>query len=230
MTIFLYTLKRAFRSPVNLILICIVPLGLIFVPRFGDFELPFGFHLYSELVFFISFFLIRTVSEDRGSGILTRIAAAPITHFRYLSQTLLAFACLLLTQNALMVLGGVLFHGGELARPLGLLAAYGAFSLVTLAFCLAMFSLIRVREVAYSSCSFLIVFFAAIGGSLWPTETLPVLLKRLSLVSPVYWLHNALRAVLGAGGPGDQFVLSLAVMLLLTLVFLMAGSKRRMVS
>jgi len=227
MTVFLYTLKRSFRSWVNLVLICVVPLGLVFLPRFGDYEMPFGFHLYSELVFFIAFFLIRAVAEDRGSGILTRIAAAPITHFQYLSQTLLAYACLLLAQNTLMVIGGVLLHGNALGRPLRVLAAYWTFSLNTLAFCLAMCSLIRAREVAYSSSSFLIVFFAAIGGALWPTTTLPALLKRLSMVSPIYWLHNAIRVV---PGEGDQFVLSLAVMLLLTLAFLLAGSKRRMVS
>jgi hypothetical protein len=56
---------------------------------------------------------------------------------------------------------------------------------------------------------------------------MPVFLKRLSMVSPMYWLHNALRVV---PGEGDQFALSLTVMLLLTLAFLLAGSKRRMVS
>jgi ABC-2 type transport system permease protein len=227
MTVFLYTLKRSFRSPVNLILICVAPLGLVFIPRFGDWAMPFGFHLYSELVFFIAFFLIRAVAEDRGRGILTRIAAAPITHFRYLGQTLLAYACLLLAQNTLMVVGGVLLYGGGLGRPLRLLAAYWTFSLNTLAFCLAMCSLIRAREVAYSSCSFLIVAFAAIGGALVPTSMMPAFLRKLAMVSPVYWLHNALQVV---PGQADQFVLSLAVMLLLTVAFLLAGSKRRMVS
>jgi ABC-2 type transport system permease protein len=227
MTVFLYTLKRSFRSRLNLVLICLVPLGLLFIPRFGDYEMPFGFHLYSELVFFIAFFLIRTVTEDRAAGILARIAAAPITHLSYLGQTLLANACILLAQNTLMVGGGVLLHGSALGRPLLLLAAYWSFSLTALSFCLAMCSLIRAREAAYSSCSFLIVLFAAIGGALWPSRTLPVFLKRLSLVSPMYWLHNALRAVTGSG---DQYVLSLTVMLLLTVVFLIAGSKRRMVS
>jgi ABC-2 type transport system permease protein len=227
MTVFLYTLKRSFRSRLKLALLCVVPLGLLFIPRFGDYEMPFGFHLYSELVFFIAFFLIRTVTEDRAGGILTRIAAAPITHFSYLGQTLLADACLLLAQNALMVAGGALLHGPALGNPLGLLCAYWAFSLTALSFCLALCSLIRVREAAYSACSFLIVLFAAIGGALWPARALPGFLKRLSLASPMYWLHNALRAVTGSG---DQFVLSLAVMLLLALVFLLAGSKRRMVS
>ncbi len=227
MTVFLYTLKRSFRSPVNLILLCVAPLGLVFIPRFGDWAMPFGFHLYSELVFFIAFFLIRAVAEDRGRGILTRIAATPITHFQYLGQTLLAYACLLLAQNTAMVLGGLLLYGGALGRPLRLLAAYWTFSLTALAFCLAMCSLIRMREVAYSSCSFLIMAFAAIGGSLVPTSMMPAFLRRLAMVSPVYWLHNALQAV---PGKGNQFVLSLAVMLLLAVAFLLAGSKRRMVS
>jgi ABC-2 type transport system permease protein len=227
MTIFLYSLKRSFRRPLNIILICVLPLGLLFIPRFGDWEMPFGFHLYGELVFFLAFSLISAVAEDRSSGILTRIAAAPVTHFSYLSQTLLAYACLLLVQNAAMVLGGFLLHGDVLDKPLRMLASYGTFSLTALAFCLAICSLIRLREIAYSSCNILIIFFAAIGGSMVPTSMMPPFLKRFAMVSPIYWLHNAMRDV---PGEGDQFALSLAVMLLFALVFLLAGSKRRMVS
>jgi ABC-2 type transport system permease protein len=226
MTVFLYTLKRSFRSPLNVLLTCVLPLGLIFIPYTPDGEMPLGFRLYSGLVFFLAFLLIRAVAEDRGSGVLTRIAAAPVTHFRYLSQTLLAYACLLLAQNAAMVLGGALYYGSGLGRPLRLLAAYGTFSLAALAFCLAVCSLIRLREVAYGSCAALIVFFAAIGGGLWPTFMMPAILKRLAMVSPVYWLNNAISA---SPGEGDQFALSLAVMLLFALIFLFAGSKRRMV-
>jgi ABC-2 type transport system permease protein len=226
MTVFLYTLKRSFRSPLNILLICVLPVGLIFLPRAPGWDAPIGFQLYGGLVFFLAFLLIRAVAEDRGSGILTRIAAAPVTHFQYLSQTLLAYACLLLAQNAAMVLGGALYHGGGLGRPLRLLAAYGTFSLAALAFCLAVCSIIRLREVAYGSCAALIVFLSSIGGSLWPTSMMPALLKRAAMVSPVYWLDTAIHA---SPGEGDQFALSLAVMLLFALVFLVAGSKRRMV-
>jgi ABC-2 type transport system permease protein len=227
MTVFLFTLKRAFRGWPNLLLVCVAPLGLMLIPRFGDWTMPFGFHLYSELVFFVSFLLIRAVAEDRGAGILVRIAAAPITHARYLGQTLLAYACLLMAQNALMVAGGVLLYGGLIVRPLRLLVSYWAFSLNTLAFCLALCTLIRARQLAYSSLSFLIVLFAAIGGAMFPVGMMPRWMRTASMASPVYWLHNAIGSI---PGQGDQFVLSLAVMLLLALVFLLAGSKRRMVN
>ncbi len=227
MTIFLYTLKRSFRSPLFLILVCAAPLGLLFIPSFGVYPLPFGFHLYSGLVFFIAFIMVGSVSKDREMGVLTRIAAAPVTHFRFLGQTLLAHACLLLAQNALMILGGVLLYGKALEDPPRLLAAYGTFSLAALAACLAVFSLVRSREAATNACSFLVVFFAVIGGSIWPTTGMPAFLKRLAMVSPMYWLHNAIRR---APGEEDQFLLSLAVLLLMAFIFLLAGSKRRMVS
>jgi ABC-2 type transport system permease protein len=228
MTVFLYTLKRSFRNLLNLLFIIVLPLGLVFLPRAPEmgWDAPIGFQFYSGLVFFIAFLLIRGVAEDRGSGILTRIAAAPITHFRYLSQTLLAYACLMVAQNAAMVFGGALYHGGVLGNPLRLFLAHGTFSLAALAFCLAVCSLIRLREVAYGACAALIIFLSAIGGAMWPTSTMPDLLRRAAMVSPVYWLNIA---VTSTPGEGDQFALSLAVMLLFTLVFLFAGSKRRMV-
>ena len=227
MTVFRFALKRCFRRPLNLILICVLPLGLLFVPRFGDWQMPMGFHLYGELVFFLAYSLIYTVSEDRNNGILTRIAAAPVTHFGYLSQILIAYACIMVAQNGAMVMGGHLLYGDVLDEPLRMLASYTAFSLAALSFCLAVCSLIRLREVAYSSLSMLIVLFAALGGSMVPVSLMPDFLKRLAMISPIYWLHVGMGAVPGAEG---QFVLSLAVLLLFALVFLLAGSKRRMVS
>jgi ABC-2 type transport system permease protein len=227
MTVFLFALKRSFRKPLNILLIGVLPLGLLLIPRFGSWTMPMGFHLYGELVFFLAYSLIFTVSEDRNSGILTRIAAAPVSHFSYLGQILAAYTCIMVAQNGAMVLGGHLIYGGMLENPLRMLASYSVFSLASLSFCLALCSLVRLREVAYGSLSMLIIFFAALGGSMVPVTMMPAFLKRLAMISPIYWLHVALGAVPGTEG---QFMLSLAVLLLFALVFLLAGSKRRMVS
>ena len=32
MTIFLFALKRSFRNPVNILLLCVLPVGIVFVP------------------------------------------------------------------------------------------------------------------------------------------------------------------------------------------------------
>jgi ABC-2 type transport system permease protein len=64
------------------------------------------------------------------------------------------------------------------------------------------------------------------GGFYWPVEMMPELLQKVALVTPPYWLVNALTS-LQRGDPPARFALSVAIMLLFTMAFLVVGSRRR---
>jgi hypothetical protein len=74
MTIFLFTLKRALRSPVNILLLAVLPAGIVFVPVVPGSTLPLGFHLYGQVIMFAAFLMVRSTVEDRLSGTLARIS------------------------------------------------------------------------------------------------------------------------------------------------------------
>jgi ABC-2 type transport system permease protein len=173
--------------------------------------------------------MIWTIVEDRESGVFLRLGAAPLTHFRYLLETLLAYLAALVVQNVLVVGAGVLLHGRSVVSPLRLLAAFAAFSCTAIALCLAICSALRVKEAAYGTCSTLIIVISMLGGAYWPVEMMPAALQRVAMLTPTYWLFNALQA--GEQGPAGsrRFAVSLGLMLLFTLVLLIAGSKRRLV-
>jgi ABC-2 type transport system permease protein len=228
MTILRFALRRALGNPFLAALYFLVPAAVVLLPRPPGSTLPVGFHIYGIILLFTAFLMVRLIVEDRESGVFLRIGAAPITHFRYLLETLVAYAVVLLAQNALVVGLGVLVHGQSLVAPWRLFAAYAVFSSTAIAFCLAVCALFRLREAAYGTCSGLIVVISMLGGAYFPVEIMPASLRKIAMVTPTYWLFNALRMA-EQGERGVPFALSLGVMVLFTVAFLIAGSKRRLV-
>jgi ABC-2 type transport system permease protein len=226
MIVFRLALLRTLRSPWLLILLFGLPLALPVIPSPPGQVLPLGFRIYGLVLLFTAFLMIRTIVEDRENGVLLRMSAAPLSHLRYLVETLLAYALALLVQNALVVAMGLLVRGGDLVAPVLLFGAFAAFSCTAIAFCLAICSVLRLREAAYGTCSFLIIILSMLGGGYWPVELMPAALQRVAMVTPTYWLFSALQAAQEAATA--KFALAVGIMVLFTLVLLVAGSKRRL--
>jgi ABC-2 type transport system permease protein len=228
MTILSFALKRSLRSPANILILCVIPAGVAFLPSAdGEWTLPIGFHFYGMIVMFAAFLMVRSIVEDRLSGALVRISAAPVSHFRYLAENLLAFGLLLMIQNALVVGLGVVVHGDRIPSPILLFCAYLFFSLTSIAFALAWCSLFGRRDVAYGTLSSVIMIISMLGGFYWPVAIMPEFMHRVAPVTPCYWMMEAAE-VLKKEGPSWRFTQSLAVMLLFTVAFLLVGSRRRM--
>jgi len=228
MTVFRFALRRAFRDPLNLLLVCALPLGAAFLPSVEGLGLPLGFQMYGAIVLFDAFLLLRSVVDDGVSGVFQRIGAAPLTPLRYLGETLLAYALILFVQNAAMVGLGTLVQGGRLPAPPLLLLAYTVFSLTSLSISLAGGALFRDRDTAYQSLSAFLMVLAMIGGLFWPLEIMPPFLGRIATITPCYWLVEAVDT-LRRNGPLGHYALSLAVMVLFSIAFLLVGSRRRLV-
>jgi len=226
-TILRFALKRALRSPANILLLCVLPVGVVFVPAVPGSTLPLGFHLYGQVILYAAFLMVRAITEDRLSGVLTRVAAAPVSYPRYLAENLLAYGALLVLQSALVVTLGVVVYGPRLPSPFLLFVAYTCFSLVAIAFTLAWCSLFGRRDIAYGTLTMGIIVLSMLGGFYWPIEIMPEAMQRVAMVTPPYWMIEAAR-VLQRNGPPGRFVLCLAIMLLFTVAFLVVGSRRRM--
>ncbi len=226
-TVFRYTFVRAFRDPLNIALIVILPLALAFLPEAVGFTVPIGYQSYGAVILFGAFLLLRPVVEDGSNGTLERIGAAPVTRMRYLVQTLTANAIILVSQNAIMVAIGVVFHGEVLPVPGLLVVAYAVFSVASLALCLAGAAIFRRRETTYQALSLVLGGMAALSGFFWPIEFMPVAARRAAMATPGYWLLDAIRT-LESAGPSVEFAVSVAIMVLFSGVFLLTGSTRRL--
>ncbi|WP_020618178.1 ABC transporter permease [Paenibacillus daejeonensis] len=226
MTIFEFALKRSFGNPTNLIFLSLFPLAAIFLPQSELWPaLPYGYHYFGILLLFVAIRLTAILIEDRTSGIVKRLAVAPITHFSYLSQNLLAFACILVLQCTVVVAGGVLY-GQELGQPLMLLVLYVSFAFTALAMAVAWVALYRSKEIAFLVYMTIIVLLSLLGGMLFPVEMIPEPLSRVIMVLPTYWLTDGM-AWVTSGGDLLDFWLANGVLWLYTIIFLTLGSVRK---
>lgn len=224
MTIFRFTLLRSRRRTTDLLLFVALPVGLLLLPATDTSILPLGLQLFIFVIFYFSARMAHLLMDDRQSGLLTRIAAAPITQLGYLVQHLLAFMLLLLAQAAVMVAVSVWLHGPRIPSPPLVLLLYSGFALSTLSFSLAWCSLFRNRE-----ASFLILFnvfflMAIVGGMLWPIALLPLTLQRVAMLLPTYWLSEGLSQL---ATDTVSVWLPLCAMILFAALCLLIGSRWR---
>lgn len=225
MTIFKFTLKRYFRQPSNIIFLLIFPIILVFLPNLVWPPIPMGFQYYGVLLLFISTRLTGIILEDRTRKTTLRISVAPITHFQYLWQNLLAYSVLLMGVNLLVVSIGVLYHGENLISPVLLFVVYTFFSMSAIGFSLAYYAIIRNKEAALTLLTGIISLISMLGGVFWPIEIMPVFIQRLAMLLPTYWYSEGIVRVAFGGSLGD-ISLPLIMMFMFTVLFLLLGSKR----
>ncbi|MCC5912725.1 MAG: ABC transporter permease [Clostridiaceae bacterium] len=230
MTIFNFVFKRYFRKKSNIIFLLLLPLASVFLPvgeHYEWFPLPMGFQYYGILLLFIAARLTSIVMEDRTNKTLLRIGVAPITHFQYLFQNLLAFSLILMVANFLVVVAGRFIHGEVLVSPLMFFFIYSIFSFTAIGFSLAWVSLFKNKEAAFSVLAGVFILMAILGGVMFPIQALPETFQRLAMLLPTYWLMESMQLVIRGGSLGD-FILSLGMMLMFSFAFILFGSRKRL--
>lgn len=226
MTIFKFALKRTFRDKTNLIFLTMFPVAAIFLPAQEYWPLlPLGYQFFGVLLLFVSIRLTGMMLDDRQKGVVKRLAAAPVTHFQYLWQNLLAFAVIMVAQ-CMVVIGGGILYGHDLYEPLLLLTLFILFSFTSIAFSLAWNSLYRSKESSFLIFMTIIILMALLGGIMVPVEMLPDTLEKLAVIFPTYWLAEGIEWI-ALGENVADFLLINGVLMLYTFLFLIVGSIRR---
>lgn len=226
MTIFRFAIKRSFGNTTNVIFLVLLPIVCIFFPTGEGWpHLPYGYQYFGIVLLFAGIRLTSMMLEDRAKGVVKRLAVAPISHAHYLSQNLLGYAIILMMQCMIIVVGGVLV-GHELYQPLWLLVLYTSFSFTAIAIALAWISFYRSKDTAFLVYMSLIFLFVLLGGLMIPLELFPVLLKKIAVLFPTFWLAEGLDWVV-FGTNSLDFLLINAVLWLYTVIFLILGSIRK---
>ena len=227
MTIFHFALKRSFSNRTNLIFLTLFPIACIFFPKAEQWPfLPYGYQYFGIFILFAAIRLTSIILEDRAKGVIKRLAVAPVTYFRYLSQNLLAYSVILTAQCAIVIYGGIL-AGRELYQPFWLLLLYVSFSFASLAIALAWISFYRNKEAAFLVYMSLVTLLVLLGGLLVPFHIFPDLLKRIAVLFPTYWLAQGLDWIVAGGDRGD-LLLIIGVLWLYAFLFIIIGSLRKM--
>ncbi|MFA9455294.1 ABC transporter permease [Halalkalibacter sp. AB-rgal2] len=228
MTIFFFVLKRNVRNLSNLLFLTVFPIAAIFLPNppEGWMWFPVGYQYFGILILFVGIRLTSLMVEDRQKGVIKRLAVAPVSHFQYLWQNLLAYSLILVLQCIIVVAGGYLY-GHELYQPMYVLVLFILFSFVSLSMALAWNSLYRSKESAFLVYMAAVMLMSLLGGLIVPVEMLPTFLQRLSMLLPVHWLAEGLGWIAIGDESISHFLFIGGIMVLYTFLFLVIGSMRR---
>lgn len=227
MTIFRFALKRTLSSKLDILFLFFLPVIMVFISAESWLHLPVGFQFYGMLIMFMSAKLCKLIMMDRESQVVLRIQVAPISHFRYLAENLLAYT-LIMTAIAAVVVGlGAAYYGSDLREPLNLFLLFSVFSLTSIGISIAWYSLFRNSETAYSILGGFYMIIAMLGGLLWPHEIMPEWIQKFLQILPTYWLSVGLRQISYQQHEGN-FYFTLSVLILFGIAFILLGSRRKL--
>ena len=233
MTIFRYALLKGLRSPLTLVVNCILPLVVIFVPPFwelGGFlgDRYAGFGILAMVIWSGAFLMAQGILNDRETGTIVRILAGPVSMLNYLVQNLLAFMVPLTVQLALISVIGMILHGWGLTLALGLFFCYTVFTIASVAMSFAWNCLFKRKETSFTTFSAVLTFGIFLSGALIPLSLFPDVVQYAGMIFPAYWAVRGIEILLETGMTGEYWV-SIAAMALFTMAFLLYGGKRRMI-
>lgn len=228
MSIFKFALLRNVRNRTTLIVICIIPVVMMFIPALWIGDWQQGFYLYALQIMVGSFILARGILDDRIDKTVYRILSTPISMYNYLIQNLFAYLLSLLVQIGVVVVIGFALNGWDLSFSLALILCYTIFAIASVAMSFAWTCLFKEKSANISAFVILATLVGFIGGFWFPISLLPDYLRFLGMLFPAYWVSYGIYN-LNAYGLNWEYWMSLVAMLLFSAVYLLYGGKRRIV-
>jgi ABC-type multidrug transport system permease subunit len=167
------------------------------------------------------------LSQERRSGLLRRIACAPVSRTRILAGKLLGrMVTAGLQVVVFLVIGLTIFRidWGSAPVALGLL-------LLSFVFCAASLgllsgSLFSSADAASGAGVVASLIMAAVAGCWWPAEVMPAWMQRASYAFPSSWALNGLHEIISWGGDLSRVATHCAVLALFGAAFLWLAVRR----
>lgn len=228
MTIFRFTLLKGLKSTLALVFNCILPIGMVFIrPLWAD-GAVLGYRLILMLMWGGAFLMSQGILSDKVNGTIVRILAAPVTMLNYLTQSLIAFMMPLIVQILLLSIVGAVLYNWDATFLFALALCYVIFTVSAVAMGFAWSCLFKDREQSSSIFLALITFGTALSGVMFPLELLPQPLQYVGAVLPAFWAVRGINTLLDYGVVFGYWF-ALLIMLLLAIIFLFYGGKRKII-
>ena len=227
-TIYKFALLRAWRNPLSLVFNAALPLALILIPGLWSGSSAIGFSFIGVAIMYGAFMAARGILNDKLDGTLIRIFTTPVTTLGYLSQNLMAAMTSLTVQILAVGIIGSSLYGWGPQFTLSLMLLYFLFAAASVAFSFAWSCMFKDRETSYAIFSVLMSVVAMLGGFFIPLQVLPSALRYIGALFPAFWASNGILALQGGDVMGGYW-LSAAVIALFAVLYMVYGSKRRIV-
>lgn len=232
LTVFKGAMRRGFLTPFSIIINCVVPLGLILFANNASFFGPddFGrvFYMTAMAIMWGAFTMAKAIQQDKASGVIYRILSGPVTMRSYLLQNF--FAALVPMSILSGIIGAISFlvHDYTLTVAVGVILCYILLSATSIGLSFAWSCIFKDAEASAVGVSMILTIVGTIGGFIVPLSILPNVLYYIGAISPAHWASRAIEEIL-AYGFSHTYWLALGALTMFAALFILYGSKRRMV-
>jgi ABC-2 type transport system permease protein len=182
------------------------------------------------MVMFMLFMSTNAASlilEDKQFKTYGRILSSPITTRNYFIQNLLSFIAIMILQVcAIFAILKLIFKADLGPSIFNMLVLFIVFALTAVSLGVAISSFAKdLRQ--DNAISYLVTIpMSMLGGCFWPREIMPKVLQQLANFTPVTWVLKASEKLL-YGSSINAIGSEIAILLLFALVFLIAGSNKK---
>ena len=160
----------------------------------------FGYILAGVMVmslFFVMDSMAKDIFQEKENLTLYRLQTTPLSSTHYIISKLLSIGLLALLSHFLVwIFGSLLF---QIHFSLLQLIAFIPFSFVLLfamtGIIVFLYSLFKTRSQASAVIPMVIIFFSMLGGSMIPFQSLPLIMQKIAVISPVYWGVNGIQKI-----------------------------------
>jgi ABC-2 type transport system permease protein len=156
-------------------------------------------------VFFIGQGPMQEILTERDTHTLHRLLASPVSLLQFLLSKMIRCFLLCGSIQLLLLVASALLAGVSWGDPFLLVPVILACALSVTGLLAAIYALAKTKEQAYSSSSGIVVVCGLLGGSFFPFEYFPPLLRAIGQFVPNRWAILALHTV-AASRPGVNVV------------------------
>ena len=180
----------------------------------------------AQSVLFVSIFFGISITWDRESGVLAKLMVTPTPRGAIILGKAMSAGVRGLIQAVFILLVGVILRIHFVMNPLNFLGVI--FVIVLAAVCFSCLSILlasflkhRERFMGVIQLVTMPLFFAS--NALYPIEAMPKVLQYITIINPLYYVVDALRALLITDDLA-RLPLDITVLVVVTTLFVMAGT------
>jgi len=173
----------------------------------GRNPIPSGFNhsLPANMVMFLMINLLvfggTSVSAERASGVIRRLAVHPLSHMQLVLGKVYGRFLLGVFQIGVFLLAGRFLFGVPVGdSPVALILGLLLFAWVAASLGVLIGSLTSNEEKTIGICVVSSLVMGALGGCWWPMEIVPETLQKVAHIVPAAWAMDVLHQVISFGG------------------------------
>ena len=188
-------------------------------------KLALGFLAYTLLL--LASFSCYIIMEDKKNNTLVRVLATPISSKSYLLQNIFSFLSIMILQIIIMFNVITKVFKGDLGPSVfNMFILFTVFAVCSIALNLAICSVSRNVKQASTLSGIINTLLAMLGGSFWPREFMPNVLKTAGDFTPTAWLIDAVNKLLLSSDISSVYK-HIGIILLFTIVFFLFCSWKK---